>query len=547
MELRPYQQAAIAAAINAWHSHKSTLVVMATGLGKTVTFATLAKLAVERNRRVLVVAHTQELVRQAEAAISKIVGCAVAVEMGEAYSEEGLYPAPVVVGTVQTLSARRGDRLRVHKFKREDFGLVIFDEAHHSVARSWRSIAEYFDMSPRVRRLGVTATPDRGDGRALGKLFGSCCFQYDIRNGITDGWLVPIKQSMVWVQDLDLSGVGSFAGDLNQGQLATVLEREAVLHGMVYATLDLAKERRTLCFCATVETAKHCAEIMNRHVPGSAAWVSGATPESERKATLSAFKSGSIRYLANCAVLTEGFDDPGIEVIAMMRPTSSRALYTQIVGRGTRALPGVLDGLQSSEERRQAIANSGKPAMVVLDFCGNSGAHKLVHATDVLGGTDEETPRAKAVAKVRERVEEAARTGGKIEERDILTIIDEEERAIIEHKEEARRSLLKVRAAYSVESEDPFVFAGLGPRPLRSAVKFQYPATPKQLEVLRRFKVPNPETLSANEARRIINAIRARPSEAQARLLMAKGLDPSKFTRAEATKKITELLSSSGR
>jgi superfamily II DNA or RNA helicase len=545
MHLRSYQQAAIAAAINAWHTHKSTLVVMATGLGKTVTFAALAKAAVAKGRRVLVVAHTQELVRQAEAALNAMVGCAVGVEMAEQYSEEGLYPPPIVVGTVQTLSAKRGDRLRVHKFKRSDFGLVIFDEAHHSVAASWRAIADYFDGEARVRRLGVTATPDRGDGRALAKLYQSCAFRYDIRDGITDGWLVPIRQSMVWVEDLDLTQVGVVAGELNQGQLASVLEREAVLHGMVSATMDIAKQRRTLCFCASVDTAKHCAEILNRHRPGSAGWISGETPEAKRKETLSAFKAGQLQYLANCAVLTEGFDDPGIEVVAMMRPTRSRALYTQIVGRGTRALPGIIDGLDTATERRNAIAASAKPGMLVLDFCGNAGQHKLVSAADVLGGTDDgDTPRAKAVNAVRERAEAKAKDGGQPEERDILTIVDEEEREIIRRKEEASRSLLKVKASYVVETEDPFLFAGLGPRPLRSAAKFAYPATERQLEALRRFKVPNAHTLSANEAKRVLNAIRSRPSPAQARLLQSRGLDPAKFTRAEATKMISQLIGS---
>jgi len=133
MELRPYQREAIASAMAAWKQHRSVLMVMATGLGKTVTFANIAKVAVERQRRVLVVAHTQELVKQAARALERVIGCEVAIEMAEEASDEGtlLSRKPmVVVGTVQTLAAKRGSGLRCHKFRPDDFGLVIFDEAH---------------------------------------------------------------------------------------------------------------------------------------------------------------------------------------------------------------------------------------------------------------------------------------------------------------------------------------------------------------------------------------------------------------------------------
>ena len=197
MELRPYQSEAIASAMSAWHRHRSLLMVMATGLGKTVTFAHIAKSVIERKRRVLVVAHTQELVKQAVRALERVCACEVGVEMAEEASPEHslvMLPPPIVVGTVQTLTAKRGKGLRVHKFKPDDFGLVIFDEAHHSVAASWRKVAAWFDQSDRVKRLGVTATPDRTDGSALGALYDECVFDYGIRDGVLDGWLCPVRQ-----------------------------------------------------------------------------------------------------------------------------------------------------------------------------------------------------------------------------------------------------------------------------------------------------------------------------------------------------------------
>jgi superfamily II DNA or RNA helicase len=543
MNLRPYQAEAIASAYAAWRSGtQSVLLVMATGLGKTITFANIARDAVSRGKRVLVVAHTQELVRQARGAIERVVGCDIGVEMADESSiENGFSVPPVVVGTVQTLSAKRGDGIRAHKFRPRDFGLVIFDEAHHSVADSWRKVADYFDRAG-VKRLGVTATPDRTDRTALGALYQVCAYDYGIRDGVLDGWLCPVRQSVVYVESLDLSGIRTTAGDLNQVDLADVLEREEVLHGMVSATIQIAKGRKTLCFCATVETARHAAEILDRHEPGSAAMVSGATPPDQRREILDGFKAGRFRYLCNCAVLTEGFDDPGIEVISMMRPTKSRSLYTQIVGRGTRTLPGVIDGIETSHARRAAIAESKKSSMLVIDFCGNAGRHRLVHAGDVLGGDAPSEQRVQAIDRARKSLEDRAKRGGETEERDVLSIIDEEERSIIEARESKSRSLLRAKARYSEHSEDPFEFSGIVPPSGRSATVVKTPATTRQIELLRKWGCPRPETLSRSQAKRCIDAIASRPSAKQAAWLQRNGFDPSQYTRKTASQKISEIM-----
>lgn len=511
MELRPYQREAIASAMAAWKQHRSVLMVMATGLGKTVTFANIAKMAVERERRVLVVAHTQELVKQAARALERVVGCEVAIEMAEEASDEGtlLSGKPmVVVGTVQTLAAKRGSGLRCHKFRPDDFGLVIFDEAHHSVAASWRKVAAWFDQSERTKRLGVTATPDRSDGAALGSLYESCVFDYGIRDGVLDGWLCPVKQSIVYVDELDLSTIRTTAGDLNQGDLAAVLEREAVLHGMVSATAQVARGRRTLAFCATVETARHAAEILNRHEPDSAAMVSGMTPPDQRREILDSFKQGRYRYLCNCAVLTEGFDDPGIEVISMMRPTKSRSLYTQIVGRGTRTLPGVIDGLDLAAERRRAIAGSAKPSMLVLDFCGNAGRHKLVHAGDVLGGDEESTiDRLHAISDWQKQGEKRARAGD-IEERDVMADIEKAEREIVERREEQKRKALRAVAKFTIAEEDPYGYGSGAIATQRTAVTVADPPSPKQIGFAAKLGVKNADRYSRRQLCAIIDKTR---------------------------------------
>lgn len=539
MRLRPYQEAAVRATHEAWKTHRSCLIVMATGLGKTVTFASIAKKVVESGKRVLVVAHTGELVRQAEKAMASVIGCEVDVEMADLVADINWLsdPAPVVVGTVQSLTAKRNGKMRVEKFAPRDFGLVIFDEAHHSVSTTWRRIAEYFDGCATTKRLGVTATPDRTDEEALGVLWDVCVCDYGIREGVEDGYLVPVRQSMVYVHDLDISGIRKVAGDLDRVELATMLERESVVHGMASATIQIARGRRTLCFCASVETARLCAEIIDRHEPGKAAIVSGDTEPGRRAEILKRFKDGELRYLCNCAVLTEGFDDPGIEVIAMMRPTMSRSLYTQIVGRGTRALPGVLDHANTAIERKGAIASSPKPSMLVVDFCGNAGRHRLVHAADILGGKDGVAQATlDRAAKILHKRAKAQPNTAVEEEQDVLAIIDQADRELKAEAEAKTRKLVRGTAVYSATSMDPFEFAGIAPR--NATAKVGMPATPQQLTLLRKWRCPNPERLSRREATEAIKAIAARPSPAQAWTLRKAGLDPSKYTRKTASQAI---------
>jgi len=526
----------------AWKTHRSCLIVMATGLGKTVTFASIAKGVVESGKRVLVVAHTAELVRQAERAMANVIGCEVDVEMADLVADMNWLadPAPVVVGTVQSLTAKRNGKMRIEKFAPRDFGLVIFDEAHHSVSTTWRKIAEYFDACATTKRLGVTATPDRTDEASLGNVWDVCVCDYGIREGVEDGFLVPVRQSMVYVHDLDISGIRKVAGDLDRVELATMLERESVVHGMASATIQIARGRKTLCFCASVETARLCAEIIDRHEPGKSAIVSGDTEPGRRSEILKRFKDGELRYLCNCAVLTEGFDDPGIEVIAMMRPTMSRSLYTQIVGRGTRALPGVLENADTAAQRKSAIAASGKPTMLVIDFCGNAGRHRLVHAADILGDKDgvSQATLDRAAKILHKRAKAKANTAVE-DEQDVLAIIDEADRELKSEAEAKTRKLVRGTAVYSATSMDPFEFAGIAPR--NSTAKVGMPATPQQLALLRKWKCPNPERLSRKEATEAIKAIAGRPSPAQAWTLRKHGLDPTKYTRKTASQAIDQI------
>lgn len=452
MILRPYQEDAVQGVFSQLQDHKSALVVLPTGCGKTIVFAEVSRRW--QQGRVLVLAHREELIFQASHKITKVTGEECDIEMGEYYADRRslLDQCRVVISTVQTMSRTR----RHSRFHPEEFGLVIIDEAHHSTSKTYKAVTEYFQHA---KILGVTATPDRADEAALGQVFESVAAEYDLPTAIQDGWLVPIEQQFVFVEGLDFSNIKTTAGDLNQGELAEVLETESNLHEIVYPTLDIAKEKKTLMFTASVAQAERVCEIANRYKPDCARWICGdliKTPKEARRDTLKSFANGDFQMLINCGVLLEGYDEPGIEVVAVARPTKSRSLYSQVIGRGTRTLPGVIDGLATAEERKAAIAASAKPSVLVLDFVGNSGRHKLIHTGDILGGNYDD----EIVAEATKAVQAASKAG---ERKDMLTALHDAQEA----KHEAERKLrerLVAKAQYQTKLINPFAVWDLMPQ-----------------------------------------------------------------------------------
>lgn len=476
-----YQTECIDAALkNLAAPGSKTLIVKPTGTGKTVTFSHIA------NRwprgRVLVMAHRDELIRQAADKLATITGEAPDIEMADQYADSyGLGGrSKIVVTSVQTMCRER----RLARFDPFEFGLLITDEAHHATARTYKAVYEHFQANPELCMLGVTATPDRTDEEALGQIFDTVAFEYGIQDAILDGWLVPIDQRFIQVEGLDLDSVRTQAGDLHQGDLARIMETEESLHGIVYPTIEIAGDRPTLLFTSSVAHAERCAEIINRHRPESAVCLHGKTDKHERREKLAAFERGEFQYLVNMGLFTEGFDSPRIQVIANARPTKSRALYCQIIGRGTRPLPGIVDGLDTAEERRNAIGMSGKPAALVLDFVGNCHRHKLVSTADILGGNYSDDVVELARSK-------AAKKSAAGETQDMLA-------ALMEAKEEAeelarkKREQVKARVRYKAQSSSPFDVFDIGPVREPGWHKGRKP-TDRMIEALDRCKIPREE------------------------------------------------------
>jgi superfamily II DNA or RNA helicase len=287
--------------------------------------------------------------------------------MGE---ERASLDAPVVVASVQTLMREK----RRERWPRDHFGLVVVDEAHHALADSYLNTLGHFDDHAKV--LGVTATPDRGDKKNLGRYFENIACEVTLLDLVNQGWLSPIRVKTVPLE-MSLRGVRTTAGDFSADDLGHALEPylEKIADVMVEH-----RHRKTLVFLPLIAVSKRFAQ-MCRDRGLLAEHVDGQT--TERQAALERFKRDETRILTNAMLLTEGYDEPSIDCVVCLRPTKIRALYSQIIGRGTRIWPGkdhllVLDFLWQAEElslMRPAnlIAEDDTDAKALTDKLGAEG------------------------------------------------------------------------------------------------------------------------------------------------------------------------------
>ncbi|MDI9434065.1 MAG: DEAD/DEAH box helicase [Planctomycetota bacterium] len=539
MKLRDYQRDAVEKTLESFRTNQAVLLVLATGTGKTVIAGHIAD-HFKDHGRILLLAHREELVFQGLEKLERITGAASEIEMADSWAGKSTMwgGAKIIVSTIQTQIAGR-DGGRMNRFDPNDFALVIIDEAHHATAKSYRKVNDYYRQNPNVRILGLTATPDRADEEALGQVFDDVAFEYEIRDGIDNGWLVPVAQQSVHVSGLDYSSIRTTAGDLNGKDLAEVLEFEGTLHGMTTPILDLCGNAKTLIFTATVAQAERMAEILNRHKPDSAEFVCGTTPKEYRRELFRRYAAGGFQYLANVGVATEGFDEPGIQHIVMARPTKSRALFAQMLGRGTRTLPGVVDDVDTADARKALISLSDKPLLNVLDFVGNAGRHKLIHPTDILGGkyTDEVVELANRNI---ERTDKPA---------DIASELVKAEREIERRRrmreEAALRAKIRLTSKYSTSRVNPFDVLDIVPCREPGWHKGK-PATDRQKAALVKFGVNVPENLSFVHASQLLGRLveraeEGRPSFKMSKILRSKGYDPDDFTFHSANELIGRL------
>ena len=351
--LRDYQEAALAATENALAGGvKRQVWSMATGLGKTICFAELAR---RRGGETLILAHRDELIQQA---VEKVLRVWPQADVGVVKAETDEHDRPVVVASVQSLHERR-----LRRWEPDRFGLVVVDECHHAAAPSYRRILDH--LQPKLL-LGVTATPFRGDKITLADVFQKIVYSFGIKEGIQAGHLVDIRAYRVHA-NVDLDTVRTTAGDFSAGELEDAVNVPDRNRAIVEAYRTHTDGKRVLVFTAGVQHAEDLAhEFWGAGVP--AAYVHGAMPLAERREILRRLRSGEIRVVTNCNVLTEGFDEPSLEAVILARPTKSLGLFTQMVGRGTRPSP-----------------ETGKRDLLLLDVVDNTRRHRIISVAELIG------------------------------------------------------------------------------------------------------------------------------------------------------------------
>ncbi len=339
LSLRPYQREAVAAVIAARREGlRRLLVCLPTGAGKTVIFSQLARLA---KKSVLVLAHREELLAQAREKIERALSgsALVAVEQGQ---KRAPAEARVLVCSIRSLHQARLEQV----LSGRDIGLVIYDECHHAAAednlRVLRRLGA-FDPAWTGTLLGFTATTARGDGRGLDSVFERIVFTRTLPDLIDAGYLVKLRGFRI-ATSADLTSLSREGLDLGEEELSEAIDIEERNALVARSIQELARDRRTIAFCVTVNHARNLCKSLNA-LGVSAGIVYGAMPTEARAKALSDFREGRTQALTNVGVLTEGFDDPGVSCIAMARPTRSEGLYAQCVGRGTRLFPEKKDCL----------------------------------------------------------------------------------------------------------------------------------------------------------------------------------------------------------
>lgn len=390
-KLRAYQERAVMEASAALSESRSVLFVCPTGGGKTFVFAELAWMFRQNHGRVLVLADREHLVGQAADVIDQRTGLSVGREQGKEHVDPQHLP-DVVCATIQSM--RRPGKLAT--FDPASFALIVIDEADLGVAPSYAAVLSHF-ASARV--FGCTATPDRADGKSLGAVFEKVITPFYMGDLITQGYLSPIRRTLVRIQSVTLDDVKTVDGDYSNADLERVLTHEKALHEVVRPSMELSGTRPSIVFAATVAHAEALADVFNRYAPKSAAVIHGRMPVKERRKILKAYERGKIRFLCSCALLLRGVDLPLTSCVVMARPTKSRALYCQAIGRGTRLA-------------------KGKDDLLVLDFTDNSTNHALISAIDLMRPLP---------ADVRERAQEIAdaQPGA-----DPIAVIDQAEREL---------------------------------------------------------------------------------------------------------------------
>lgn len=538
--LRDYQTEAVIKVREGWATYSRQLIDMATGTGKTSLFAAIAAEHWDMGLRTLVLENRDALVRQTAKRIKEETGLDADIEMAGDHASPF---APVVVASVQTLARTA----RLTGFADNHFGLVVQDEAHHSLATSHSKVANYFHYGtvslnegwepplngtyqPIARILGVTATPELSSKRTLAEAYQAVGYQYQLLQAVADGWLVPIVAKNI---PLEINLRGLRAGRTVNGsdlRPEEISERMIpVIEALAKQICQLAHDRKTIAFVPSVECARLLAAAIERNGLRGI-FVSGECLDIDEK-TDAYRAAGPGTVLCNCALYVEGADFPDTSCVAIARATKSVGFLRQMVGRGTRVLPGTVDGLATPKERRTAIAASAKPHLLLIDPLWRIDDIDLCDAYDLYTNEPEVKEKMKALGP-------PSLESAKEAERDFIRALEKEA------KKHARKQARVI---------DPLSWAlELGDEKLASYVPERAwemgKPTPQQLDFIRRQHIDPAKITTKGLAQKVIGILMNRitlklATPTQLEFMKQLGLitaDSAKLTRDEATRLIDQ-------
>lgn len=472
-QLRPYQAEARDAIRSAWdEGYRKTLLVLPTGCGKTVVFASVTENQVRKGHRVLIMAHRGELLTQAADKLKAASGLDSVLEKAESSSLGSFIP--VTVGSVQSLAQEK----RLARFPGDYFQDIIVDEAHHCLSDSYQRVLEHF---PNANILGVTATPDRGDMKNLGEYFDSKAYEYTMQEAIRQGYLSPVKAQLIPLE-LDINNVGISNGDYSAPEVGNALE--PYLSQIVQEMKTYCQGRKTVVFLPLIATSQKFCRMLNE-VGLRAAEVNGNSDD--RSQVLTDFETGKYDVLCNSMLLTEGWDCPAVDCIVILRPTKVRSLYQQMVGRGMRLSPG-------------------KENLLLLDFLWLTSRHDLCKPSALISKD----------AKIAQMIDSQMAKGA--DGIDLIEAEEQAERDVLAEREETLAKQLAEMRGRKRKLVDPIQYAlSIAAEDLVGYVPtFAWemaPASQKQLEFLERRGIFPDSVGNAGLASVLIDRLKRRQDE----------------------------------
>lgn len=456
IQLRDYQQEAVDSAFALFPSHPGVIIRSPTGTGKTAISSFIADkwLRQGEDYKVLVLAHERQLIQQFSDEIRDILGnrYTIAIEMSNQHCTG---KEDIVVASRQTLLVRDAKdefgnettTSRLYKFDANKNWLVIFDECHRYARKlkSVRGIVEHFEQNPESKRLGVSATPERGCGTSLSGLFPGIASDYRMfdpdggKCAVMDGWVVPYDQRFITVDSIDFKNIREVAKDFDEAQLQEVLGEQETLAKMVIPMLDLVGNRQNIIFNAGTEIAKKVALYINAKAGKDiAVSVDGTYPDEARKDIYRRFAAKEFQHLSVCGLCKEGYNNSSLSAVTIFRPTKSKVLCEQMRGRGCRVLKGVVTNEMTAEERRAAIAASPKPDCLVIDLVGATGLGDCASTAHIFANGKPDEVIERANENMRKKPDESHDVGDEIRRAE-QELSEEREKARLEREAKIRR------------------------------------------------------------------------------------------------------------